>query len=282
MSSPIRNVPARAAAVFGLACLCAATLRAQGPVFAEDFESGALNPAVWTVRTSGKVEVSVQQAQAAHGQSALRIHTPKGGTRDYGFIVATHLPDSLRAQVFGRAYVFISPGMPAGHDVLLNAGSPGYPISNFLEIGASGGKNVMTSYQQNGADVPRGETLARGSPYPVGRWFCLEWEFTDHPDHTIVWIDGQQAAELAAFTFRPRAARAPRPAAPAGADAAAAPPAAPPRARRGPRHRPRQGLQRFRLRLPGLGRGRERGLSTSTTDDIALDTKRIGRCRKRA
>ena len=273
----VRNGRARAAAAtVGLACLGVLPLRAQGPVFSEDFESGSLNSAVWTVRTSGKVEVSVEQTQVAHGQSALRIHTPKGGTRDYGFIVATHLPDSLRAHVFGRAYVFISPGMPAGHDVLLNAGSPGYPISNFLEIGASGGKNVMTSYQQNGADVPRGETLARGSPYPVGRWFCLEWEFTDHPDHTIVWIDGEKAAELAGFTFKPRAARAPRPGAAAGADAAAAPPpAAPPEPAAVPGTDLVKGFSDFAFGFRAWGAGAKEDYDIYY-DDLALDTKRIG------
>jgi hypothetical protein len=244
-------------------------LRAQGAVFSEDFESGTLDPAVWTVRTSGKVEVAVQQERAAHGHAALRIHTPKGGSRDYGFIVATHLPDALRAHCFGRAYVFISPGMPAGHDVLLNAGSPGYPTSNFLEIGASGGRNVMTSYQQNGADVPRGETLARGTAYPVGRWFCLEWEFTDHPDHTLIWIDGQKAAELAGFTFKPRAARTP-PA--AGADAGATPPAAPVAV---PGTDLVKGFDDFAFGFRAWGAGAKADFDLYY-DDIALDTQRIG------
>jgi hypothetical protein len=259
-----------------LALLCSLPLWAQAPVFSEDFESGSLDKAVWTVRTSGNVEVAVQQIQAAHGKSALRIHTPKGGGRDYGFIVATHLPDSLREHVFGRAYVFISPGMPAGHDVLLNAGSPGYPLSNFLEIGASGGKNVMTSYQQNAADAPRGETLARGSPYPVGRWFCLEWEFTDHPDHTIVWIDGEKAAELAGFTFTPRAARAGRPGESASSNAAATPaPAAAPEPAEIPGTDLVKGFSDFAFGFRAWGSGAKADYDIYY-DDIALDTKRIG------
>jgi len=260
-----------AAAVLIVASL---PLRAQAPVFSEDFESGTLNPAIWTVRTSGKVEVAIQQDRVAHGHAALRIHTPKGGSRDYGFIVATHLPDSLRAHCFGRAYVFIGNGMPAGHDVLLNAGSPGYPTSNFLEVGASGGKNVMTSYQQNGADVPRGETLARGIAYPVGRWFCLEWEFTDHPDHTIVWIDGAKAAELAGFTFKPRAARPPRPDGSAAPDPDAAPPAA-----AAPVAVPGtdlvKGFDDFAFGFRAWGAGAQDDFDIYY-DDVALDTKRIG------
>jgi hypothetical protein len=225
------------------------------------------------VRTSGQVEVTIQHDQAAHGHAALRIHTPKGGSRDYGFIVATHLPDALRAHCFGRAYVFISPGMPAGHDVLLNAGSPGYPTSNFLEVGASGGRNVMTSYQQNGAGVPRGETLARGIAYPVGRWFCLEWEFTDHPDHTVIWIDGAKAAELAGFTFKPRAARAPRPGDSAAPASDATPPAAAPAAVPGTDLV--RGFDDFAFGFRAWGAGAKNDFDIYY-DDIALDTKRIG------
>ena len=57
----------------------------------------------------------------------------------------------------------------------------------------------MVSYQQN-APLPvfRGETVDKdkGPPaYPVGRWFCLEWEFSDQPDSITVWIDGDKVRE---------------------------------------------------------------------------------------
>jgi hypothetical protein len=26
---------------------------------------------------------------------------------------------------------------------------------------------------------------------PLDRWFCLEWEFNDHPDHATMWVDGK-------------------------------------------------------------------------------------------
>jgi hypothetical protein len=280
--TPRLFVPAKAgvfAAACGALCLFAfsGALRAQSPVFSEDFESGSLNRAVWDLRTSGDVVVSVQQTLAAHGGSALQIHVPKGGNKSYGFIVATHLPDSLRAHCFGRAYVFIKGTMPAGHDVLLNAGTPGYPTSNFLEIGASGGKNVMVSYQQNGAGVPRGETLARGKPYPVGRWFCLEWEFTDHPDRTDVWIDGQPAGELADFTVTPgKPTMMPAPGAPApaatppaaAADAAASVPAI-------PGTDLVKGFSDFAFGFRPWGRASKDDFDLYY-DDIVIDTKRIG------
>ena len=203
-----RSATTAASACF-LFAISVASLRGQAPVFSEDFESGSLNQAVWKTTELGNATVTVQQTQFAHGKSALQIHYPKG-EKSFAFVVASHLPDAVRNHFFGRAYLYISPTMPAGHDVLLNAGTPGYPISNFLEIGASGGKNVMVSYQQNAANIPRNETIARGILYPVGRWFCLEWEFQDHPDRITTWIDGEPAGELKDFVVKPRAPRAPK------------------------------------------------------------------------
>jgi len=59
-----------------------------------------------------------------------------------------------------------------------------------------GGKNIYLSYQQHDPKTPpTQETMERGGPYPVGRWFCFEWEFNDQPDKTTVWIDGELAKE---------------------------------------------------------------------------------------
>jgi hypothetical protein len=259
-------------------CLSAQTANsdASAPLFSEDFESGALNPKVWDLRVFGDADVTVQQSQVAHGKSALQVHTTKGARGAFAFIVATHLPDSVRGHFFGRTYMFISPNMPAGHDALLSAGRPGWPLSNFLELGASGGKNPMLSYQENAPlPVVRGESIDKGEPaYPVGRWFCLEWEFNDQPDSITVWIDGEKAREATldnSFLFRPRA-NAPK------GDAAAAAPAAPAAPQPPAGERKNSGLVEgfydfsFGFRYWG---------SPKTDydiyyDDIAIDTKRIG------
>ena len=34
-----------------------------------------------------------------------------------------------------------------------------------------------------------------GAPYPVGKWFCLEWEFNDNPDAITIWIDGEKVTD---------------------------------------------------------------------------------------
>ena len=163
------------------------------PVFTEDFESGELNKDVWTQRVNPGATITVQQDIVAHGKNALLVHYP-AGVRTYGFIVADHLPDSLKDHFFGRAYVRFPAAPPNAHDVFITAGGAGWPISNFLEIGLRRNK-AQLSYQQNGANIPRGETMIAGPAYPVGKWFCLEWEFNDNPDSITIWIDGKKVTD---------------------------------------------------------------------------------------
>jgi hypothetical protein len=170
------------------------------PLFSEDFESGQINKDIWDLRVSGDATAKVQQEKAAHGKYALQIHYP-AGVRSYAFIVATHLPEAVREHFFGRAYVFAGPNPPNAHDVAILAGTPGWPISNFLELGLHD-THLQPSFQQNGANIPRGETIHRSTKtYPIGKWFCLEWEFNDDPDQMTIWIDGEKTEE-AAFSFK--------------------------------------------------------------------------------
>ena len=161
--------------------------------FTEDFESGAINTNIWDLRVYGTATISVVQNRVAHGKSALLAHYPAGVQGAYAFIAA-RLPGSLHDHLYGRAYVYIAT-MPGTHSVLLNAGNPGYPISNFLEVGIRR-RVFQPSYQQNAAGVPRTETtdMVPGT-IPVGRWFCLEWEFNDKPDRIILKVDGQPFAD---------------------------------------------------------------------------------------
>lgn len=168
-------------------------VRTAPPLFTEDFESGDINKDVWDVRVMGTATVKVQQAEAARGKFALQVHYP-AGRGNYAFIVAKHLPDSLKEHFFGRAYVKFPVAPPNAHDVFITAGSAGWPVSNFLEIGLRRNK-AQLSYQQNGANIPRGETMIAGPAYPIGKWFCLEWEFNDNPDSIRIWIDGQKVTD---------------------------------------------------------------------------------------
>lgn len=166
--------------------------------FAEDFESGKINTNIWDLRVQGQATVKVAQDNVAHGKNALQVHYPVNAQRGYAFI-AVRLPEAVHDHVYGRAYVFIK-ALPPGHMVLLTSGTRGFPISNFLEIGQSRGQ-FQPSFQLNGPGPERGETTARQGDIPMGRWFCLEWEFTDKPDRIVEWVDGVQLVDKT-FTYK--------------------------------------------------------------------------------
>ena len=174
------------------------TLPAQNrPVFEESFESGKLDPAVWDQRVSGAATAAVEAVEGAHGTYALHIHYPDMAARSYAFVVATHLPDSVKTHFFGRAYMKIAPALGTTHNPLIFAGEPGWPISKFDEIGTSR-SDWMPSYQENKSPQGqgRGEVTYRSDTQPpFDKWFLLEWEFNDDPATITVWIDGQKLSE---------------------------------------------------------------------------------------
>jgi hypothetical protein len=164
------------------------------PVFTENFESGKIDPAVWDTRTMGTATIAVEPADGAHGKYALHVHYPENERGAYAFIVAQHLPDSVRTHYFGRAYMKISPSAPPkSHAPLIFTGEPGWPISKFEEIGLSNG-DWMPSYQENksAAGQGRGEDTHRSEVTPPSdQWFLLEWEFNDNPTTITMWVNGQ-------------------------------------------------------------------------------------------
>lgn len=201
------------------------------PVFTEDFESGELNKNIWDIRigmstptgghaqgtpapgappvsdvpigpvpatepvgeASKGIAITIQHDVVAHGKSALKVHYV-GPVRTYSFLIGSHMPASLRNHFFGRAYMMF-PVAPSGdHQPLINAGNTGWPLSNFLEIGLRN-RLSQVAYMQNAKDIRRAETQVPGPAYPVGRWFCLEWEFNDNPDEMTLWIDGTKAVD---------------------------------------------------------------------------------------
>jgi len=171
-----------------LSCSLPARLPAQQPLFAEDFESGMIDPKIWDGRTLGPADISIEEGEAAHGKYALRIHYPQTAAPGYAFIVAMFLPDLLREHLFGRAYVKIDAALPEAHTALIFAGSSGWPSSRFEEIGAAQGA-LRLSYR----DIDRGEDVRSGGALPVGKWFLLEWELNDDPTTLKVWVDGKEA-----------------------------------------------------------------------------------------
>jgi len=170
-----------------------------GPLFSEDFESGALAPSVWLQEVTGGNRLEVQGEQVAHGRFALRVRCPASSLRTWAFIHATRLPAALQHHQFGRAYMFVTPRLPDRHLMLLNAGTAGFPRYKYLEVASAHAKWQLTYVDQ--LKAPLNEDYHAAGLVPTGRWFCLEWEFNDQPDHAAVWVDGQLVFETD-FTSR--------------------------------------------------------------------------------
>src|ERR1700679_1823189 len=114
-------------AAAGVLATLPASLPAQSkPVLQESFESGKLDPAVWDQRVTGTATVAVEPVDGAHGKYALHVHYPEMAARSYAFVVATHLPESVKTHFFGRAYMKITPGLGVTHAPLIFAGEPGW------------------------------------------------------------------------------------------------------------------------------------------------------------
>lgn len=170
------------------------------PLFTEDFESGAIKPEIWTAHANGAAKIEVQSEKVAHGKFALHAHYPAGtaGSGAWSFIGAA-LPAALHDHLYGRVYIFAT-GVPMNtHNVFMLAGSPGFPIADFLEIGAQ--QNVLgtfkASFQLNDPKLParrRSETVMKEGEFPLDRWACVEWEFTEKPEtRLVIWVDGKLA-----------------------------------------------------------------------------------------
>jgi hypothetical protein len=163
------------------------------PLFSEDFESGILSTNIWTQTITGGNVIRVQSEKAAHGHYALRVSCPSPASKTWAFISAQHLPEALRQHHFGRAYMFVTPKPPDRHTILIMAGTSGFPRNKFQEVATTRGKWQLTyvDLRPNGDK----EDYHSGGIVPLNRWFCLEWEFNDHPNRTTVWVDGKPAYE---------------------------------------------------------------------------------------
>jgi hypothetical protein len=167
------------------------------PIFSEDFESGALDPALWSQQITGDNTIAVQSDKAAHGKYALLVRCPAPSDHTYAFITAHSVPEALRHHLFGRAYVFVTPALPDRHTILLTAGTSGFPKYKYEEVASAHTRFQLTYVDQ----VANGEDYHSAGQVPLGRWFLLEWEFNDHPDQAAVWVDGQPVLDTP-FTYK--------------------------------------------------------------------------------
>ena len=172
------------------------------PLFSENFESGVINPAIWTQQIMGDATLKVQSGKAAHGKYALEVSSPSPANKTVAFIMAHDIPVALSHHLFGRAYLYIS-GVPDRHIVFLTAGTTGFPKYRYQEV-ASAHSVFQLTFVNSSESGPLGEDYHAGAPVPLNRWFLLEWEFNDQPDEATIWVDGTQVFSTPFGTPKPR------------------------------------------------------------------------------
>jgi hypothetical protein len=164
----------------------------------EDFESGKLDPLVWSAQATRGQTVVVESDLAAHGRYAARFHALPDVV-SYDFIITKNAPVALRGHHHGRAYFFVTPRPPAQHMELLFAGSTGFPDLKYLEVATIGEAWQLTFVQQV---APTGESYkAAAGAVPLAAWSCLQWEMNDTPDQISLTVDGATPIVFGDITF---------------------------------------------------------------------------------
>jgi hypothetical protein len=173
-------------------------------LFCEDFESGALDPAKWSV-TSGVNHVDdatpppvIASDRAAHGQRAAHFHGKGNVANDDAFIVTKQLPAALAVHHFGRLYFYVSAKPTSGHTMWILGGSAAMsanPKLRDFEVATING-GWQLGFDQLGMTPSGEEVFYPPGQVPVAKWTCLEWEFDDQPDTDALWIDGKSLGSL--------------------------------------------------------------------------------------
>lgn len=208
MASAGRDLSTNRAAFFGASRCAAAHVQ-----LCEDFESGAVDPEIWTVVGTAPV---VDDQQAARGQHALHIKMDGNGP---SLIKETKTFPAANDTYFGRMFVYFQS---------LPVPSADFPYSHWTFAAASGtgvkGEVRLSGQLQHGVnlfgvgtdslDDPNGsgdwtnpdqDPGPNGTPSPVpsGQWLCIEWMHDGAHNQTRFWWDGTEHPSLATTPATP-------------------------------------------------------------------------------
>jgi len=206
--SPRRDLSADRAAFLGASRCATAHLQ-----LCEDFESGRLDPAVWTALGVAPV---IDDQRAARGRRALHVKIDGNGL---SAIAETRTFPAPNDTYFGRLFVYFQS---------LPRPAAGFPYAHWTFAAASGtgvkGEVRLSGQLQNGVnlfgvgtdslDDPRGsgdwtnpdrDPGPNGTPTPVptGQWLCIEWMHDGAHDQTRFWWDAVEHPSLATTPATP-------------------------------------------------------------------------------
>jgi hypothetical protein len=163
-------------------------------LFCEDFESGMLDPAVWTVTRLRNAPVTVDGLRAARGRYAFHAgfvdvtYPYENG----GWITTKQSFPVAGKRLFVRAFVFVGPTVPTRWFSTIQAIRTGDPIGasltdiNLVPWPPPGGSQTDVRFRVLGVMGPNGkQTTYRAA---IGSWSCWQWELrgTDNTMHFSV------------------------------------------------------------------------------------------------
>ncbi len=169
-----------------------------GVQLCEDFESGMINPSIWTV--SGTKPV-VDTMEHARGNHALHI-TQNGNGLSY--IKETMTFPEANDTYFGRVFVYFKSlpapvpdgGMTYAHWTMLAASGTQVPGEIRVSGQLQNGRNLFGVGTDNQTDSGTGDWTnsdndPKGAPsaVPLGQWLCIEWMHKGDTNETQFWWD---------------------------------------------------------------------------------------------
>ena len=174
-----------------------------GVQLCEDFESGTLDKATWTVNGNAPVIDGVQHAR---GSKALHITLNGNGLST---IKETKTFPEPKNTYYGRIFVYFnqlptSPGMPYAHWTFI-AGS-GTMVSGEIRVSGQlqNGVNHFGVGTDNRVD-PMGtgdwtnsdnDPMGMAKPVPAKSWACIEWMHKGDTNETRFWWDAVEHPSL--------------------------------------------------------------------------------------
>jgi len=181
----------------------------QGTELCEDFESGAIDPRLWTKHAGTGTSLAVDGTHVHGGQYALHVKLTAGAQQTAQIADAVTFPAKSNT-FYTRAWFYFSPDLPADHmggfhmAYLLATGNNDL---GFVEagLGSAGNKQYLgySEYYGDGPDVhahgPTFTEFGPDSPTMIvpQQWICLELlQGGDATTtHRRVWVDGKELPE---------------------------------------------------------------------------------------
>jgi hypothetical protein len=200
----VADAPGEAAAVDALA-----PCTTQGTELCEDFESGAIDPKIWTQHTTTGTSLTVDGVHVHGGAHALHVKMVAGGQGTAQIADAVTFP-AMSNTFYTRAWFYFSPDLPADHmggfhmAYLLATGNNDL---GFVEagLGSAGNKQYLgySEYYGAGPDVhqhgPTFTEFGPDSPTMIvpQQWICFElMQGGDATTtHRRIWVDGKELPE---------------------------------------------------------------------------------------